>query len=381
MFFCYSSLVAGFVVAACGGTDVASPGPVLSGQGVDLTGADPGKTGILVTLSGEDLVSTGYDWTASSKAEGDPPAFVDGWSLSFDHVITTVANVRLNADPDKDSGNPTAVGKVVASADGAWAVDLVKGGDVIGKSGSADEKATRLVSFRSKGDGTAFDPTARYAFGYDFVDARASAKRVNLGTESDALYTEAVSKGWTMLYVGTATYKGPEPEAGSAFASLPKVVKFKIGLHNPSTYANCRNTDLNQVGGEFPRGVQVSASASTTAQITLHTDHMFWDQLNVEGTPLHFDAIAARANAAGEVTTEDLVAADVTALSTRSGAKLPWRSLVSDYTAPSGQMKYNANGTSFARANSLASYLAYSATAGGHMNADGECEIKNNFTP
>lgn len=342
---------------------------------------DPGKGGILVTFSGEDLVSTGYEWTSASKAEGDPPAFVDGWALSFEHVITTVGNVRLSADPDKDTGNASAVGALVASADGPWAVDLVKGGDVVGKSGSADEKATRLVGFTSKADGSAFDPTARYAFGYDFLDASASAKQVNLGVEAAALYAESVTKGWTTLYVGTATYKGPAPAAGTVFASIPKVVKFKIGLRNPSTYANCRNTDLNQVGGEFPRGVQVSAALGTTAQITLHTDHAFWDTLNVEGTPLHFDAIAAQANSAGAVTIDDLVATDVTAVTTRAGAKLLWRSLVPDYTAPAGQVKYNANGTTFARANSLASYLAYSAASGGHMNANGECELKNNFTP
>ena len=32
-------------------------------------------------------------------------------------------------------------------------------------------------------------------------------------------------------------------------------------------------------------------------------------------------------------------------------------------------------------ANSLAAYLAYSAASGGHMNADGECEVRNDFTP
>jgi hypothetical protein len=44
-------------------------------------------------------------------------------------------------------------------------------------------------------------------------------------------------------------------------------------------------------------------------------------------------------------------------------------------------MKFDPNGTSFTKANSFAAYLAYSAASGGHMNADGECEIRNNFTP
>jgi hypothetical protein len=163
-------------------------------------------------------------------------------------------------------------------------------------------------------------------------------------------------------------------------------------FRTPTTATNTssapgRNTDLTAVGDEFPRGIQVSATKSTTVQITVHTDHSFWDTLNVEGTPLHFDPIAAQASTYGMpdepglVTIEDLFNVDITGFTTKDGDVLPWRSLVSDYTAPTGQMKYDANGTSFKKANSLASYIAYSADAGGHMNADGECEIKNNFTP
>jgi hypothetical protein len=171
------------------------------------------------------------------------------------------------------------------------------------------------------------------------------------------------------------------------FASIPTEVRFVLGLVNPSSYINCRNTDLQAVGDEFPRGVQASANQSTTVQITLHTDHVFWDTLNVEGTPLHFDPIAANASSYGDPTTpgsvviEDLASVDITGFTTRAGDALPWRSLVSDYTAPAGQMTYDANGTSFGAVNSLASYLAYSAASGGHMNADGECEVQNNFTP
>jgi hypothetical protein len=144
---------------------------------------------------------------------------------------------------------------------------------------------------------------------------------------------------------------------------------------------------LQQVGDEFPRGIQANANKSTTVQITVHTDHAFWDKLNVEGTPLHFDAIAAQAStygtpdSPGTVTIEDLENVDVTGFKTKAGEPLPWRSLVSDYKAPEGQMKFDPNGTSFSKANSFSAYLSYSAASGGHMNADGECEVKNNFTP
>jgi hypothetical protein len=358
------------------------------GGGTDFTPpADPGPGGFWVTVSGEDLASVGYEWMSSSLADGDPPAFVDGWAVTFEHVIVTVDKLHINADPDKDEGNPQDVGAIVASVDGPFAVDATIGGNVVGKSGSPDEKAVPIAAFSAQSNGQPFDPSTRYAFSYDLVAAAANAKIVNLDAAGLALYEEAKQKGWSMIFAGTATYKGPAPAAGSVFEKIPTEVKFTLGMKNPSSYINCQNTDLQATGDEFPRGIQANSSKSTTVQITVHTDHAFWDKLNVEGTPLHFDAIAANAStygtpgSPGTVTSEDLVNVDVTGFKTKTGEPLPWRSLVADYTAPDGQMKFDPNGTSFTKANSFAAYLAYSAASGGHMNSDGECEIKNNFTP
>jgi hypothetical protein len=369
-----------------GGTD-GGGGADGTGNGTFTPPDDPGKGGFWVTVSGEDLALLGYDWSADSESGGDPPAFVDGWALRFDHVIVTVDKIRVNEDPDKDEGDPQDLGKLVASADGPFAVDATIGGDVVGKSGSPDEKTVPIAAFATQNDGSDFDPETRYAFSYDLVSASDDAKLVNLDDEGVELYEQAKEKGWSMIFSGTATYRGPEPEADSVFADIPTEVHFTLGLKNPSSYINCRNTDLTAVGEEFPRGIQANADESTIVQITIHTDHAFWDALNVEGTPLHFDPIAANASTYGDpgepgiVTIEDLVDVDISGFQTKDGETLPWRSLVSDYSAPNGQMKYDPNGTSFTVVNGLASYIAYSAASGGHMNADGECEVKNNFTP
>jgi hypothetical protein len=355
--------------------------------GVFDSPADPGAGAFWVTVSGEDLALLGYDWTPSAEAGGDPPAFVDGWAISFEHAIITVDRLRINADPDRDEANPLALGAEVAAADGPWAVDVTIGGDLVGKSGSPDERTVPIAAFPSRANGQPFDPAARYAFSYDLVTASEAARIVNLDEAGLALYEQAQLNGWSMVLAGTAEYKGPAPEAGSVFANIPTQVRFTLGLAASSSYVNCRNTDLQAVGDEFPRGIQANASSSTTVQITLHTDHVFWDTLNVEGTPLHFDAIAAQASTygtpdnPGTVATADLAAVDFTGFTTRGGEPLPWRSVVPDYTAPAGQMTYNSNGTSFSVANSLAAYLSYSAASGGHMNADGECEVQNNFAP
>jgi hypothetical protein len=389
LFFSCAAFI-GLVTAASACSDPAT-GPTDGGAGdgaADGGGAwppvDPGAGGILVTVSGEDLASQGYAFGPGAKSEGDPPAFVDGWEVKFEHVIVTYGNIRVNAEPDKDGANPANVGAALASAAGPFAVDLVIGGNIPGKSGSPDEKTIAIAAF-PKAAGN-FDPSRRYAFSYDTVAASAAARAVNLDAAGIALYETAKNKGYATILQGTATYKGTPAAAGTVFTKMPPIVKFTLGFGNSASYQNCRNTDLQEVGGEFPRGVQTSASKSITAQITFHTDHTFWSKLNVEGTPLHFDVIAAQASTfgaagPGNVTIDDLAVVDVTGFKVKSGEALPWRSLVPDFTAPAGQSKYDANGTQFTRVNSLASYLSYSAAGGGHMNADGECAIKYNFVP
>ncbi len=375
-------------LAACSATNAAPPDAgtdAAEANGPFVAPVDPGKGGFLVTVSGEALAVTGYDWTSSSLAQGDPPGFVDGWEVRFEHVILTLGNIRLNADPDKDPGAPDKLGPLVAEAKGPFALDLTLGGNITGKSGDANERTVAVAAFTKEAGN--FDPSARYAFSYETLAASKNAKVVNLDSAGRTLYDEATTKGYAMILQGTATYKGPAPEATGAFAKLPSVVKFTLGLSNPSSYLNCRNTDLQKVGSEFPRGVQPDLNKSVTTQITIHTDHLFWSKLNVEGTPLHFDPIAANASSIGfdggttTASIDDLLNVDITGVKTKSGEALPWRSVVSDFTPPSGQLKYDPNGTSFSSVNSYAHFLAYSAASGGHLNADGECNVKHNFVP
>lgn len=343
--------------------------------------------GFTVTVSGEDLAVNGYPFVEGASASDDPPPFVDGWAVEFTHVIVTVANVRLAEDPDQDPGDPSKLGATVASLPGPFAIDLHAGGPIVGKSGSADEKTIAIGAFAKKSDGSAFDRNARYAFSYDLVTATGSATLVNLDADGKALYADMIAKGQSMLLAGKATFRGPTP-TDPVFVKMPPSVVFSLGLKNPASYVNCRNTDLQEVGGEFPRGIQAKPGATTIAQITIHTDHAFWSRLNVEGSELHFDPIAASASTygaaqptEGTVTIDDLAAVDVTGFKTRDGAPLPGRSLVQDYAAPAGPLRFSSNGTSFASANSYASYLAYSAAAGGHLNADGACVVRRTFTP
>lgn len=342
-------------------------------------------TGFQITVSGEDYARTGFPFTAgSSLANGEPPAFVEGWEVRFEHVLVTLANIRLNADPDLSSTAPEKIGPVVAEDTSAYAVDLVLGGDIPGKSGLPEEKTVAITSFSNE-TGT-FDPAKRYAFSFDTVAASSAAKLVNLDEVGKKLYADATGKGYAMLYVGTATYKGPKPEPGTVFAKMPTTVKFNLGFANPTSFINCKNTDYAKVKGTYPRGVQPVADTVVTVQITMHTDHAFWNQLNTDGTPLFFDAIAANAvgfgtSTEGSVTIDDLADVDITAVRTRTGEPLPSRSAVSDYAAFPGQVAMDPNGTTFAKKSSFARYLSYAAASAGHLNVFGNCKLQYHFTP
>jgi hypothetical protein len=376
--------------AGSGGGGQAGSG---GGQSVGLqpftAPADPGNGGLLVTVSGEDLAINGYPFVAGvSKSEGDPPAFVDGWEVKLEHFIVTIGKVTLHDNPDKNPDDPKDMGALVAEAAGPFAVDVSIGGPIVGKSGSPDEKTVAIAAFTGPASGGGFKTDQRYAISYTTVTASGQAKNVNLDAVGLTLYQQAIDKGWAMVLQGKATFKGKTPEAGSIFEKIPKEVTFTLGFANPARYLNCQNTDLAPVGEEeFPRGVQMSAGDKTIAQITIHSDHIFWNKLNVEGTPLHFDPIAAVASTYGSkdappgvTTMEDLDALDFLAFKTRGGEPLPWRTEVEDFTPPGGTLAFDGNGVTFPK-NSFGRFLNYSATSGGHFNADGECEVVLDFTP
>jgi hypothetical protein len=375
--------LASSIALACTAADRSSPpAPPTNASpdgGAPSPDASAPATELRVTVSGEAFARTGFDFVPGvSLAYGDVPAFVDGWAIRFEHVIVTVAGVRLSAEPDRDPSDPTRTGALVAEDSGAYAVDVVKGGDVPGKSGSPDERAVVVTTLhppptQARGE--------RYAFGFDLVPASASAKRVNLDAEAAALYDAAVAKGYAAIYVGTATYRGAAPEPGSVFARMPTVVRFSLGLANATSYLNCENSDLPREGRRRQRGVPVPAGETATAQITLHTDHLFVTALHSDSAALAFDALAANASAPASgapasVTIDDLAKVDITKVTTRAGEPLPRRSLVSDFAASGEQVRYDPGATPLPSHPSFAGYLAAAAQSAAHLNEAGACEAR-----
>jgi hypothetical protein len=116
-----------------------------------------------------------------------------------------------------------------------------------------------------------------------------------------------------------------------------EVVTFAWAFDSDTLYSPCEiDTEL-------------AADGEASAQITIHADHLFYDDLDSSTPDVAFDLIAASdANADGAVTQEELAAVDITA--------------EARYQVGSHDIK------------DLWSFIAYQATTVGHINGEGHCE-------
>ncbi|MDB4959086.1 MAG: hypothetical protein JWO36_6655 [Myxococcales bacterium] len=391
------------LAAGCGTNDRAEPGTcgtTNSGMGVlkDFTPpCDPGPSGITFSASGEVLALGGYRFPPASPND---VAFVDGWDITYDRVLTTFDKVTLSDNPDKSPTDQSQTGAVIAEIDGPFAVDLHKGGSLAGK-GGGDEQAVPVASIngRNKQSGNpALDPTVRYAFGFDIISATAAAKNINLDAADLADYQEMITKGYTTLLVGTAVWKGDSTctstIAGYDFTKIPKTVKFRLGLTAPTSYVNAQNPENDPAAPfaneEHQRGVQTTQNAVTVAQVTFHLDHVFWESF-VHDSPAHFDQFAAtKAGMTGvpTVTMEDVKARPFTPFVDALQQPLPWRTCLATYTPPvtTGAMKFdtlsvpvNPTGDPHSVMRDFFDYTLYNHSTFGHLNSDGLSFVQRNY--
>jgi hypothetical protein len=356
-------------------------------------GGSEGGGSIIFDASGEVLALGGYSFPPASPED---PVFVDGWDVHFDEVLVALDKLTISENPDMDPGDESRTGAVVAEVDGPWILDLHKGGPLPGKGQSGEQalEIARLDGQNKNGD-KPFEADQRYAFGFDVVAATGRENNLNLDDSQKADHDLMIAKGYSVLYVGTATWKGGGDcsPAGPEFAKLPTTLKFKLGFASPTTYVNCQNPDNDPAkplgDEESERGIIVKANQPIRAQITIHTDHPFWESF-VHDAPLHFDMIAAQyAGATGTPTAvlEDMKGVDPTAITAKDGAKLAWRTCTSFYTPPwSGQMSFDTLGIRQSKASDpsvairdLYDFMTYNQSTQGHLNSDGLCAVVRGY--
>jgi hypothetical protein len=289
---------------------------------------------------------------------------------------------------------------VLAEVDGPWAVDLSRSdpANLPGKGGPG-EQAVPIATLATRGlatDGT------RYAFGFDVVAASSAAKNVNLDTAALADYQAMIGASCTVLYVGVATFKGNKADPACfppAYATWPDVVNFRLCFKSPASYVNCQNPDNRGTpnpGEEHPRGIALDPNKAVLAQVTIHSDHPFWDSV-IHDSPLHFDAFAARAvgqaqdgGVAPTVTLEATSGVDYTAYTDANGAKLDWRYCVDPPTVAhrkfTGAMAFDpetvphaAGGDPSSGLRDYYDFSTYDQSTQGHLNGDGLCAVRRNY--
>jgi hypothetical protein len=228
-------------------------------------------------------------WGEEFIEEGIPAdVFVDGWSLSFTRFLVAIDGVGTDAPEDA----------------GRYVFDLTAG------SGGEGQGVTSLAV-----------PSGEQTLTYQI--APGSAATGGNAAAADAMMMS--SMGYSVFVDGTAT-KGDT------------TVAFAWGFDTATTYRNCEVVE------------DVPTDGAATTLITVHADHLFYDDLDSPEPNVAFDLIAASdADLDGTVTPEELLARDISA--------------VARYQVGSRDVS------------NLWDFMAVMSQTVGHIDGEGECEI------
>lgn len=214
---------------------------------------------------------------------------VDGWEIDFDRFLIAISEVEADELP----------------LDGAFVVDLARASD-----GQGHELGTVTVPA---------EDTPSIAFR---VAPVAAATPV---AATDADVAALVDAGASLLVEGQAT-RGDQ------------TVRFSWPFTTDTRYVDCESTAVLVGGG------------SVTSELTIHADHLFYDDLDSEEPNVAFDLVAAAdTDADGEVTPAELRALDITT-----------------------QTRYQVGSRDITE---LWSFIAAQTTTVGHIDGEGHCAL------
>jgi len=262
-----------------------------------LAACGEGKGTVTFTTYGEDYIEREIPAATSGGA-----GFVDGWTVKYGKFLVMLGEVKV------------ATHEKTAAQQGQYKVyDLHKPGPVVVETfKDLPAKDWDHVSY-------AIAPWP------EAVAANASAQDVErMKREGFSLYVE-----------GTAT-KG----------SVTK--RFAWGFPTNTLYAHCEHPNLGA-------GVTVPDGSEASVELTLHGDHLFFDDLQSPDAKMRFDALAAAdkrgiVGADGDISLEELAAVDLTEL-------------------PLGQ--YGTGGAGNVR--NLRDFVTALVRTVGHFRGEGEC--------
>lgn len=230
--------------------------------------------------------------------------FADGWEVTFQKFLVSVRDVELSVE----GGAPVRAGFEAV-------VDLTRPGPTLLRA-LADVPAGRYTRFQ-----------------YALAPA---ATAQGLGGVSPADVARFTGEGRSVWVQATASRGASRKTFDWAFTG-------------DTLYGDCADVALGGTGLVVPVGAQA------TAQLTIHGDHLFYDDLQSESARLRFDALAAAdADADGVVTLEELGRVSLTSL-------------------PVGQ--YGTAGAAGVR--TLRDFVTALTRTLGHFQGEGECVARS----
>jgi hypothetical protein len=278
-------------------------------------GGDDGEGTVAVKISGQGFAKTG--WPADEG--GERVEFTDGWQVRFKHVIVSAHGLRL-----REGGE-----ELIASAPANYLIDLQ----------AADYPLWTI-------DGVA---AQRWTdVGYRFAAPAADA--MVLGTVPNEVVEKMKAERLSLWLEGSAT-------------KADRTLTFAFAIPGEVIVSNCLN------GLDETDGIVVSDGRTTEVEITLHMDHLFWDDHDAEEPRLLFGPMAFAAGADNHVTLEDLAAQRLTDLRDETGAPLVDETGVPIVYVPREPL----------RDNNLREYLIDTAITIGHFNGEGHCSYQVNL--
>jgi hypothetical protein len=268
----------------------------LAACGDDSIGTSPGT--VTASIWGEEYIEDRIPAAPTAEADG----VQNGWEVRFTKFLVNVGELTVASSAGAEAGRLAAYR--------VYDLHTLTGPLEIGRMPSLPARRYDRVSYR-------LAP----------LDAQATMANA---TAADVALMRA---GNHSVYVeGNGTRMGT-------------TVRFRWGFGGAVSYSNCQSSET-EVGLAVPSG------GTAQAQITLHGDHFFYDDLQSPDAKLRFDLIAgADADRDGDVTLDELARVDLTA-------------------APMGQ--YGTGSRSDVR--NLREFVTALVATLGHFNGEGHCD-------
>jgi hypothetical protein len=269
-------------------------------DGSGSTGGDAGSGTITFTSWGEEYIEQGIP---SSE-------FADGWGVTYQRFLILIGDIHV-AD---------AEGQVAAEKPNFVLVDHVAPGPKpIASFDGVEAKAWTHVSYQTS-------PVA-------------DASQIELGPGATDADVQSMVSGGCHVYAEGTLSNGTDS----------KTFAWCLGV--PTLLDACEG----EVDGKLTEGVVVTEGGNDQVELTVHGDHLFYDDLQSASAVLRAQAIAdADADDDGEVTLDELAAVDI------------------DDLPPDSYGLGSTTGVA-----NLRDYVAFLSRTLGHFRGEGECFVKD----